>query len=98
MLHFKQFRESYYRVQWRADFVTHVMQEGVLHNFHLLSADGFLCQLCLNGLDLTDVTTHAEILYNFPILIGGNEVHLQIHGNAFPAYIGLDVCVYSPFL
>ena len=72
------------------------MKERILHHLYLLGTQRLCRQLLLDGLDLTDVTTHAEVFLDLPMtVIRGYEVQLQVQPSASAPFAqgGLDVCM-----
>ena len=79
VLHLEKFCEAHHGIERRADLEAHVVEEGVLHHFHLLGAERLTGQLLLHVLQLTDVTAHAEVVDELALLVViGDEVELQV--------------------
>ena len=94
MFHLEEFCETYHGVQRRADLEAHVVEERILHHFHLLGTKGLGSQFLLEGLDLTDVTAHAEVfLHASMTVVHGDEVQLQVQPSAAALFAqgGFDI-------
>ena len=72
------------------------MEERVLHHLHLLGTEGLLSQFIFDGLQLTDVSAHTEILLQLSlVVVEGDEVELQVQGFAFSSEGGPHVELHT---
>ena len=74
--HGQQVTEAHDGIQWRADLVRHIRQEGTLHLTGVLGTGGLFLQLLLGHDQFGDVTRHTEVTDLMTILVeGGDATH-----------------------